>query len=126
MALQVTGSAINIPSFMGAIMTVGLVVAYSVLLVDFANRLREEEGMDAFDAISEAARLRLRPIMMTSMTTSVAMIPLATGDTANAPLAAVIIGGVVAAGFLTLFVVPSFYLIVAGRRGARPIAEEIA
>ena len=114
-ALLVTGTALSIPSFMGAIMSVGLVVAYSVLMVDFANR-RREEGVDVRAAIAEAARTRLRPILMTSLAASLAMLPLAIGESANAPLARAIVGGVLSAALLTLFVVPSTYVMIAGRR----------
>jgi multidrug efflux pump subunit AcrB len=125
LSLSLSHTAINIPVFMGSIMTVGLVVAYSLLLVDFANRLRQD-GLSAGDAIAEAARLRLRPILMTSLTTSLAMIPLAIGASANAPLARAIIGGVLSAGVLSLFVVPSTYVLIAGRRRVQPLTEEIA
>ncbi len=115
-ALRLTGTALSIPSFMGAIMTVGLVVAYSVLLVDFANRLREE-GRTLEDSVAEAARIRLRPILMTSLAAAVAMLPLAIGQSANAPLARAIVGGVLAAALLTLFVIPSLYVSIASSRG---------
>ena len=124
-ALRVTGTAVSIPSFMGAIMAVGMVVDYAVLLVDFTNRLREQ-GRDAFEAVTEAARERLRPILMTSLAASLAMVPLAIGHTANAPLARAIIGGVIAAALLTLFVIPALYVLVAGRRRLAPLPEEIA
>ena len=106
-------------------MTVGLVVDYSVLLVDFANRLRDE-GMEAREAVTEAARERLRPILMTSLAAGVAMVPLAVGESANAPLARTIIGGVLAAALLTLFVVPSIYVLISGRREGVSAAEEVA
>ena len=77
-------------------------------------------------AICEAARTRLRPILMTSLAAAVAMIPLAIGESANAPLARAIIGGVLAAATLTLFVIPSIYLIIASERLPAPLSEEIA
>ena len=124
-ALKLTGTALSIPSFMGAIMTVGLVVAYSVLLVDFANRLRED-GRTLEDSVAEAARIRLRPILMTSLAAAIAMVPLAIGQSANAPLARAIVGGVLAAALLTLFVIPSLYVSIAGRRRIQTLPEEIA
>ncbi|MFQ5844058.1 MAG: efflux RND transporter permease subunit, partial [Planctomycetota bacterium] len=122
-ALTVTGTALNIPAFMGVMMTVGLVVAYSILLVDFANRLRRQ-GVELREAVAEAARTRLRPILMTSLAASAAMVPLAVGETANAPLARGIIGGVLAAALLTLFVIPSMYVLISGRRTFPPLPEE--
>ncbi len=114
-ALLATGTAFSIPAFMGVIMTIGLVVDYTIILVDFTNRLRRE-GRSAAEAVTEAARLRLRPILMVSLASAAAVLPLAMGTSTNAPLARAVLGGVVAAAFFTLFVIPSFYLILAGRR----------
>ncbi|MFQ5789157.1 MAG: efflux RND transporter permease subunit [Acidobacteriota bacterium] len=110
--LYTTGTALNIQSLMGIIMMVGIVVQYSVILVDFANR-RLDEGKDARQAIVEAARVRLRPILMTALATSLDMLPMAVGfggGEANVPLARAIVGGVLGASALTLFVVPSLYV----------------
>ena len=99
---------------MGIIMMAGLVVAYSVLLVDFANRLLAK-GANVFDAVREATRIRLRPILMTSFAAWVALVPMAIGGAgaeANAPMARAIIGGVIAATLLTLTVVPVLYTFV--------------
>jgi len=124
-ALLLTGTAFSIPAFMGVIMTIGLVVDYTIILVDFTNRLRRE-GRSAVDAVTEAARLRLRPILMVSLASAAAVVPLAIGDSANAPLARAVLGGVVAAAFFTLLVIPSFYVILAGRRQVAPEAENPA
>lgn len=125
LALFLTGTALSIPAFMGAIMTVGLVVAYAVLLVDFANRKREE-GLAASEAIAAAARIRLRPILMTSLTAAAAAFPLALGDSANAPLARAILGGVIAATILSLFVIPPIYRLLAGpTRPAQSVSDAL-
>ncbi|HMS16573.1 MAG TPA: efflux RND transporter permease subunit, partial [Planctomycetota bacterium] len=110
--LRITGTSFSIPVFMGLIMTVGIVVEYAILLVDYANRLRGD-GWGAQRAVIEAARVRLKPILMTSTTTWIALLPLAVGtpgNEANAPLARTIIGGVISATVLTIFVVPALYV----------------
>jgi len=124
-SLAVTGTAMSIPAFMGVIMTIGLVVDYSIILVDFVNHLRRE-GMDAREAVAEGARLRLRPILMTSLAATAAMIPLAVGSGANAPLARAVIGGIAAAALFTLLVIPSLYSLISGRRAIAPVSEDLA
>ena len=110
--LYLGGNPMSMMSAMGVIMMVGLVVAYSVLLVDYADR-QLSSGASAVDAISAAAGVRLRPILMTSLTTVLALIPMAVGGPgaeANVPLARAIIGGVLSAAALTLVVVPCLYV----------------
>ncbi|MCH2115390.1 MAG: efflux RND transporter permease subunit [Pirellulales bacterium] len=112
--LLATNTNLSIMSFMGIIMMVGIVVEYSIVLVDFANH-RLEEGLGVQEAIIDAAKVRARPILMTSLTTWLALLPMAIGrfgGDANAPLARAIIGGVIAATFLSLFVVPCLYAIL--------------
>ena len=112
-ALMITGTNLSIMAFMGIIMMVGIVVEYSIILVDFANR-RIKAGETPHQAILEAARVRLRPILMTSTTTWLALLPMAIGwggSDANVPLARAIIGGVLGATILSLFVVPCLYII---------------
>lgn len=119
--LYLGGNALSVMSALGIIMMVGLVVAYSILLVDFADR-RLARGAAIEEAISDAARVRLRPILMTSLTTVLALAPMAVGGPgaeANVPLARAIIGGVLSAASLTLFVVPCLYVMVKGRDRAR-------
>ncbi len=114
--LYVGGTPLSMMSAMGIIMMVGLVVAYSILLVDFADR-RLSGGATVQEAISEAARVRLRPILMTSLTTVLALTPMALGGSgaeANLPLARAIIGGVLSAAALTLVVVPCLYVVFKG------------
>jgi len=127
--LRVTGTALSIMSSMGIIMMTGMVVAYSVLLVDYANRLRDE-GADVREAVARAAGVRLRPILMTSLSTVLALVPMAIGGRggeANAPLARAIIGGVLGAVVLSLVVVPCLYTLLARpRASARPALVEPA
>ncbi len=114
--LYLTGTRLNIQSFMGTIMMTGIVVAYSVLMVDYANRLRDG-GLDVREAIRRAARNRLRPILMTSLAATFALLPMAIGygGGANAPLARAIIGGVLGAMALSLVVVPVLYELLTSR-----------
>jgi multidrug efflux pump subunit AcrB len=111
-ALRITGTHFNIPAFMGVIMVTGIVVEYSIILLDFANQ-RVREGQPVRQAIKEATWIRLRPILMTSLTTWLALMPMAigaAGGEANAPLARTIIGGVLAATVLSLIVIPCLYV----------------
>ena len=112
--LYSTGTALSIQSFMGIIMMVGIVVAYSIVLVDFSNRLLDQ-GHSLREAILTASSRRVRPILMTSSTTILALLPMAIGwggGDANIPLARAIVGGVIAASLASLLVVPCFYLIL--------------
>ena len=123
-----TDTTLNIQSLMGIVMLHGMVVSNSILIVDFANVLRSE-GRSVREAVAHACRIRLRPILMTSLATVVGLLPMAfkleTGSEAYAPLARVIIGGLTASMLLTIFVVPAAYLLIYRRRaeaGARAVA----
>ncbi len=123
-ALKLTGTNLNIPTFMGIIMMTGIVVEYSIILLVFANQ-RVHAGLPIHQAICEATWIRLRPILMTSLTTWLALIPMAigvAGGEANAPLARTIIGGVLAATVLSLVVVPCLYIMVKREPNAAPVA----
>jgi len=113
--LFLTGTNISIQSLMGTIMMVGISVSYSVLLVDFANRLRLE-GKSVREAITAAARIRLRPILMTSIAAILGLLPMAvrigTGGEANIPLARAVIGGLLVSTALTLILVPLLYSLL--------------
>ncbi len=109
--LFLTDTNLNIQSLMGVIMMVGVVVAFSLLMVDFANRLRGE-GVEVERAILEAAKLRLRPILMTSLAATLGLVPMAIAGDANIPLARAVIGGVLASTVLTLVVVPILYTLL--------------
>jgi multidrug efflux pump subunit AcrB len=119
LTLAFTDTTLNIQSLMGIVMLTGMVVSNSILIVDFANRLRAE-GRDLRSAVSHSCRLRLRPILMTSLATIVGLLPMAlkleSGSEAYAPLARVIIGGLVVSVVLTIFVVPAAYLLIYERR----------
>ena len=117
--LAFTATTLNIQSLMGIVMLTGMVVSNSILIVDFANRLRTE-GHGLREAVAHACRIRLRPILMTSLATIVGLVPMALkfepGSEAYAPLARVIIGGLIASVLLTIFVVPAAYLLLYRRR----------
>lgn len=119
LTLVLTGTTLNIQSLMGVVMLQGMVVSNSILIVDFANVLRSE-GHGIVEAVAHACRIRLRPILMTSLATVVGLLPMAfkleTGSEAYAPLARVIIGGLLTSIALTIFVVPAAYLLIYRRR----------
>jgi len=119
LTLVFAGTTLNIQSLMGIVMLQGMVVSNSILIVDFANILREQ-GHNAAEAVARACRIRLRPILMTSLATVVGLLPMAfkleTGSEAYAPLARAIIGGLLSSIVLTIFVVPAAYLLIYRRR----------
>jgi multidrug efflux pump subunit AcrB len=119
LTLALTGTTLNIQSLMGIVMLQGMVVSNSILIVDFANVLRSE-GHNLREAVVHSCRIRLRPILMTSLATVVGLLPMAfkleTGSEAYAPLARVIIGGLLTSILLTIFVVPAAYLMMYRRR----------
>ena len=127
LTLAFTDTSLNVQSLMGIVMLVGMVVSNSILIVDFANRLRAE-GRGLREAVSHSCRIRLRPILMTSLATVVGLLPMAlkleTGSEAYAPLARVIIGGLTASVALTIFVVPAAYLLVYGHSGLSEAATK--
>jgi len=114
--LVLTHTTINVVSLMGAIVAVGIAVSNSILLVNFANEIRIEKNLNAFDAALEAGKIRLRPILMTALAMVLGMIPMAIGSgeggEQNAPLGRAVIGGLLIATVVTLFVVPVVYSIL--------------
>ncbi len=124
--LAVTGTTLNVESFMGSIMAVGIAVSNSILLVNFANDVRAERGIDALSAALEAGRTRLRPILMTALAMVIGMMPMALamgeGGEQNAPLGRAVIGGLLVATFVTLFMVPVVYSLL---RKAPPRQHEL-
>ncbi len=112
--LYVTDTSLNVQSFMGVIFMVGIVVANSTMLIDFANK-QHASGMTVRHAIRSAATIRLRPILMTFLATFLDLLPMAIGfgkgSEANVPLARAVIGGLLASTFLTLLVVPILYTL---------------
>jgi multidrug efflux pump subunit AcrB len=118
LTLRLTGTTLNIQSFMGAIMAIGIAVANSILLVSFAER-RRQEGLPLMEAIAEGAAGRLRAILMTASAMIAGMIPMAIGASGGgaqaAPLGRAVIGGLVVSTFATLTILPSIYAILQAR-----------
>jgi multidrug efflux pump subunit AcrB len=127
--LLVTGSTLNIMSLMGVIMMTGIVVSNSILIVEFAGTLHRQ-GLPLLEAVIQSCKIRLRPILMTSLATLLGMIPMALGLEAGseqyAPLARAVIGGLAVSVVVTVFLVPAVYLIVHGRREKNAGAAEEA
>jgi CzcA family heavy metal efflux pump len=125
--LHLTGTTLSTTSFMGMIMMVGIVVRNGVLLVSYANDLRAG-GMELLEATVLASKTRLRPILMTAIATLLGLAPMAlgwgVGSEANAPLARAVIGGLAVSTFLTLFLVPTLYLVLEGRFGRPRVPTE--
>ena len=121
--LLITHSTLNIMSLMGVIMMTGIVVSNSILIVEFAGHLHRQ-GLSSAEAIVQSCRIRLRPILMTSLATLLGMIPMALGLEAGseqyAPLARAIIGGLGVSVVVTVFLVPAVYLVIHGRREKKP------
>jgi multidrug efflux pump subunit AcrB len=121
----VTGTALSVSAFMGIIMMVGIVMSNGILLVEFAN-VQRDQGLDPLEAIVEAGRVRLRPILMTTATTLLGMLPMAIGigegSESNVPLARAVVGGLFASTAFTLVLVPILYTWL--RRSKPRIAEE--
>jgi multidrug efflux pump subunit AcrB len=126
--LYLTGSAVNVQSLLGFIFIIGIKVANSVLMTDYAQELRRHEGLTPTQAIRKAAGLRVRPITMTALAAFFALIPgamaLERGSESNAPLARAILGGLLAGEPATLFVLPAVYSLIV-RDSAKDIAERL-
>ena len=122
-ALLLTRTTLNLQSFMGAVMAVGVATANAILLVAFAERARAG-GMTARDAAAEGARSRVRPILMTSAAMIAGMVPMALGigdgGDQTAPLGRAVIGGLLAATFTTLLVLPAVFAAIMGAWRGRP------
>ncbi len=117
MTLGFTKTTLNVQSLLGVLMMVGIVVSNSILIVEFTHHLRDQ-GLAVGDAVLQACRIRLRPVLMTSIATLLGLLPMAlasgTGSEAYAPLARAIIGGLSVSLIATVFVVPCAYLLVYG------------
>ncbi len=120
LTLLITGTTLNVMSLMGVVMLVGISVSNSILIVEFTHRLIEE-GTPLKEAVAVACRVRLRPVLMTSLATIIGLIPMAlalgAGSEAYASLARVIIGGLTFSVIITVFIVPVAYLLVYQKRG---------
>jgi multidrug efflux pump subunit AcrB len=127
--LYVTQTTINVPSLMGAIMSIGVATANSILMITFANDQRKDEGANAHDAALAAGMTRLRPVIMTALAMIIGMLPMALGlgegGEQNAPLGRAVIGGLLAATFATLFFVPVAYSRLRDKPLETKIEEEL-
>lgn len=114
--MLLTGTTLNMQSIMGIIMLIGIVVNNAIVLVDYINLLRREEGLPVHEAVIQAGRLRLRPILMTTMTTVLGLLPLSfgwgAGGEIQAALARVVVGGLTASTLITLILIPVVYINV--------------
>jgi HAE1 family hydrophobic/amphiphilic exporter-1 len=128
--LFLTNTTFNIQSYIGCIMLGGIVVNNAILLVDHINLLRRRDKLPLHQAIMESCRRRLRPILMTAMTTILAMTPLALGagegSEAQAPMARAIIGGLISANIITLILIPTLYALFERKKlmEAKAVAHE--
>ena len=116
-ALLITGRSLGLPAMMGLLMLIGIVVTNAIVLISFVEHLRKSRGLSVYEALMVGGRIRLRPILMTALTTSMALLPLAAfvedeGGIIGAQLATVVIGGLASSTVLTLIVVPVVYTLM--------------
>ncbi|HUP90985.1 MAG TPA: efflux RND transporter permease subunit, partial [Solimonas sp.] len=129
LALYVTGSVINVIALIGMIMLAGIVVKNGIVLIDLVNRLRDE-GMERTAAVIEGGRARLRPILMTTLTAVLGLLPMAIGGgegaEVRAPMAITVIGGLIVSTLLTLVVIPVLYTLLDREKKVRKPAAELS
>ncbi len=129
LALFLTGTTVNIVALIGVIMLAGIVVNNAIVLVDLINQLRAK-GAERFDAIMEAGSARLRPILMTSLTTALGLLPMAMGfgegSEVRTPMAITVIGGLVVSTLLTLLVIPVVYSLLDRKRWPSDAPDQLA
>jgi len=120
LTLLLTGTTLNIQALMGVIMLAGIVVNNAIVLIDYVNMLRRKYSTPLREAVAEGGRRRLRPILMTTLTTCLALIPMAIGlgegSEMQAPMARVVIGGLIVSTLITLVLIPTVYIIIEERR----------
>ena len=113
--LLITGTSFSMQAYIGVIMLAGIVVSNAILLVDYINTLRRRDGLPLREAVELGGRTRLRPILMTSIATMLGLVPMAIGmgegGELQAPLARVVIGGLLASTMVTLVLVPTVYTL---------------
>jgi multidrug efflux pump subunit AcrB len=123
---EIPSMNLNLYSLIGLVLLLGLVTKNSILLVEFANQQRAL-GVPALEAMLESGRLRLRPILMTALSTIIGILPIALGLGAGAesrrPLGVAVVGGMLSSTFLTLYLVPAFYITVDRFRPRRPVSH---
>jgi len=122
LSLFLTGTSFSMQAYIGIIMLAGIVVSNGILLVDYINTLRRRDGMELREAVELGGRTRLRPILMTAIATMLGLVPMAIGigegGELQAPLARVVIGGLLASTLVTLVLIPAVYtLFEEGLRG---------
>jgi HAE1 family hydrophobic/amphiphilic exporter-1 len=119
--LGLTATPFSIQAFIGCIILAGIVVNNAIVLIDYINRLRREQAFELSSAIEAAGVRRLRPILMTTLTTGLGLLPLSMGlgegGEAQAPMARVVVGGLLASTMITLVLIPVIYSIVEQRSG---------
>jgi multidrug efflux pump subunit AcrB len=124
--LLITGTTLNVMSLMGVVMMTGIAVSDSILIVEFVGTLRKE-GLELKQALAEACKVRLRPILMTTLATILGLIPMALalepGSEQYAPLARAILGGLTVSGIVTVFLVPTAYLLIHRNEENVPVVE---
>ena len=122
-----TGTTINMQSLMGVLLLGGIVVNNAIVYITYTNQLRREGGLPLLEAVIEAGRVRLRPILMTALTTSCGLVPMAlaigSGNELRAPMARAVIGGLMVSTFLTLVFIPTLYAIIEQRREKKYVEE---
>jgi HAE1 family hydrophobic/amphiphilic exporter-1 len=130
--LWFTGTNVSIPVYIGAIMLVGIAVNNGIVMVDYTNQLRQS-GLDVMTATQRGAVVRLRPVLITTLTTTLALVPMAIGAGEGgevwAPLGRVVVGGLFVSMLFTLFFIPSLYSVIEefrARHLAQPVMEEVA
>ena len=115
LSLMLTGTSFSMQAYIGIIMLAGIVVSNAILLVDYINTLRRRDGMELREAVELGGRTRLRPILMTSIATMLGLVPMAIGigegGELQAPLARVVIGGLLTSTIVTLVLVPAIYTV---------------
>ena len=118
--LVLTNTTFNMQAFLGVIMLVGIVVNNAIILIDYMNQLRREHGYTVADAVVTGGLRRLRPVLMTTVTTVLGLIPMAfgvgEGGELQAPMARVVIGGLVSSTVITLVLIPTIYAMLEGRK----------
>jgi multidrug efflux pump subunit AcrB len=126
--LFLTGSTLNLQSYMGIIMSVGVSISNAVLMITNAEHLRNEHNGDALSAAREAASIRMRPILMTAMAMVVGMLPMASGlgeaGDQTSPLGRAVVGGLVASTFAVLFILPLVFAWGQGKAGVKSVSLE--